>query len=514
MDLKLDKEPVLLTETVYDGQTEQGVELEYILPDYYPDVFKLLKCTLTPRVVSYSVSDNKLYIDGVVYVRVLYLAEGSSEINVIDQRYTYSKTVDLSRTVRDPVVSIFPTVEYCTARAVSGRKLDIRGAVDLKIKVSGSYESELLCGASGMGIEVEQSSISVCEDRLYGGSQYIVREDIETGAGGGITAVLTSECTASVTDTKVISDKVVVKGEARVKALYLIKNSAGESSAEVMEASVPLSRIIDLVGVTDAHSVFADLDIMDLSLEVKQSDGGENRVFGCDMTVDCKVSAYKEEQISLVNDLYSTGYESSFTVRPVRTEGIPRLISQQYPVRSEIEYSEGTIGEIYDASCDVAGISTVSADNDKTRLNIRLLYHIIGRTPEGIPIAVDKSDSFEADTDMAADESFVSIPGASVTGISYGITGDNTAEIRAQINVSGLVSRACVINAIDEITVNEENPKKRDTEYALRLYFAEEGESVWEIAKRYNTSAETIIAENGLESGTSAVTGMILIPIV
>ena len=92
MELKLDKEPVLLTETVFDGQTEQGIEIEHVLPDYCPDVFKLLKCTLTPRVVSYSVSDNKLFIDGVVYVKVLYLSEGSSVINVIDQRYTYSKT--------------------------------------------------------------------------------------------------------------------------------------------------------------------------------------------------------------------------------------------------------------------------------------------------------------------------------------------------------------------------------------------------------------------------------------
>ncbi len=514
MDLKLDKEPVLLTETVYDGQAEQGVEMEYILPDYYPEVFKLLKCALTPRVVSYSVSENKLYIDGVVYVKVLYLSEGSNEINVIDQRYTYSKTADLSRAVREPRVSIVPSVEYCTARAVSGRKLDIRGAVDLKIKVSGLYENELLCGASGMGIEVEQSSISVCEDRLYGGSQYIVREDIETGAGGGISAILSSECTATVTDTKVISDKVVVKGEARVKALYLIKNSAGESSAEVMEASVPLSRIIDLVGVTDAHSVFADLDIMDLSLDVKQSDSGENRAFGCEMTVDYKVCAYKENQISLVNDLYSTGNESSFTIRPVRIEGMPRLISQQYPVRTEIEYTDGSIGEIYDASCDVTGISAVSAESDKTRLNIRLSYHIIGRTADGTPVILDKTDSFEADTDIAGDESFVSLPGGYVTGISYGITGENTAEIRAQINVSGLVSRAAVINAIDEITINEESPKKKDTEYALRLYFAEPGESVWEIAKRYNTSAEKIAAENGLEEGAAAVSGMILIPIV
>ena len=30
-------------EVVFDGQTEQGVELDYLLPDYYPEIFKILK---------------------------------------------------------------------------------------------------------------------------------------------------------------------------------------------------------------------------------------------------------------------------------------------------------------------------------------------------------------------------------------------------------------------------------------------------------------------------------------
>ena len=64
-------------EVVFDGQTEQGVELDYVLPDYYPEIFKILKCTLTPRIISYSASgDSKLTLDGVVYIKVLYLEIG------------------------------------------------------------------------------------------------------------------------------------------------------------------------------------------------------------------------------------------------------------------------------------------------------------------------------------------------------------------------------------------------------------------------------------------------------
>lgn len=514
MELKLDKEPVLLTETVYDGQTEQGIELEHVLPDYCPDVFKLIKSTLTPRIVSYSVSGSKLFIDGVVYVKVLYLGEGSTEINVVDQRFTYSKTVDLTREVRDPVVCIFPSVEYCTARAVSGRRIDIRGAVSLRIKVKGVYESELLCGAEGMGTEVRTDIVTVCDERLCGGSQYIVREDIETGAGGGISAVISSSASAAVTDTKVIADKVVVKGEANIKALYIIKNSSGESSVESMEASVPLSRIVDLNGVTDAHITLSELDVMDLTLEVKQGEDGESRTFGCDMTIDCKVCAYKESQIKLVRDLYSTDYDSSFTVTPVKLESAPRPFSSQYSVRSDIEYSDGSIDEIYDSDCVILGVTSGASESGKTKLNIRLLFRMTGRNSDGVPIACEKNETLDVEIDVPADESFTVLPCTYVSGVSFGITGDNTAELRAQVNVMGTSEHTETVDVINEITINEDKPKQKDTEYALRLYFADEGEKVWDISKHYNTSAAAMIAENDLDGESAEVSGMILIPIV
>ena len=66
MDLTITREPVYVSEVIYDGQAEQGVEFDYILPDYYPDIFKILKCTLKPKIVSYNISGDKLICDGIV----------------------------------------------------------------------------------------------------------------------------------------------------------------------------------------------------------------------------------------------------------------------------------------------------------------------------------------------------------------------------------------------------------------------------------------------------------------
>ena len=61
---------VFMTETLFDGQAEQGVELDHVLPDYYPEIFKILKCCITPRVTSAAASGGKLMLDGCAVIQI------------------------------------------------------------------------------------------------------------------------------------------------------------------------------------------------------------------------------------------------------------------------------------------------------------------------------------------------------------------------------------------------------------------------------------------------------------
>ena len=60
--------------------------------------------------------------------------------------------------------------------------------------------------------------------------------------------------------------------------------------------------------------------------------------------------------------------------------------------------------------------------------------------------------------------------------------------------------------------LNENAEKQKSDDYSLKLYFADENEDVWNIAKRYNTSAAAIESENEVTDGK--VSGLLLIPII
>ena len=60
MEMKTNRAVITAAEPAGSILQEQGVELDYVLPDYYPDVCKLVKCFITPTVLSDAVSGDRL----------------------------------------------------------------------------------------------------------------------------------------------------------------------------------------------------------------------------------------------------------------------------------------------------------------------------------------------------------------------------------------------------------------------------------------------------------------------
>ncbi|MCH5323685.1 MAG: DUF3794 domain-containing protein [Eubacterium sp.] len=514
MDLSISKEPLYLNEVIYDGTAEQGVEFDYILPDYYPDIFKILKCSLKPGIVSYNISGDKLICDGIVYISALYLSENSNNLNCVEHRYTFSKTIDLSKEAEGASATIIPKTDYCTVRAISGRRLDVRGAISCKVKVTNSRMTEIISGAKGNGVQVKNTPVPCGGKKITVKKQFIAREDIEVSeARGTVKSVVSCDTVSSVSDCKVIEDKVILKGEVKLKALYLIEND-GEVSTEIMEADIPLSQIIDAEGITDKHSSYAQFNILSCDLSLKQTGESESRIFTCDISAEASVLANIEQTVYPVTDMYSTDYESEFTTASIRTETNPRYISQTLTLKETAECTQGAPQSVIDARCELNNLTCRGKSSEELVVCGQASYQVLARLESGQPVFIEKVQPFELSVQVSGLNEDSSIdPFLQVASVSYSITSESEIELRVSISMQGVLYQTGSIEVVKEININTEAPKKKNNEYSLKLYFAEENEDVWSIAKQYNTDCEQIRAENDIE-GDTVPAGMLLIPIV
>ena len=137
MDLKINREIIPVTETILDESQEQGVELDYVLPDYNPEIFRIISCELQPTVPEYRLSADRISYELHVEIRILYCGAGSNKLQCVTQKLTYSKSIETGKLPDNPSVTFITKTDYANCRAVSKRRLDVRGAVSVRVRITG-----------------------------------------------------------------------------------------------------------------------------------------------------------------------------------------------------------------------------------------------------------------------------------------------------------------------------------------------------------------------------------------
>lgn len=511
---------VCVDEVVFDGQTEQGVELDYVLPDYCPDIFKVLSCTLDPAIVSYNASaDGRLNIDGVVYIKVLYTAEGSENVQCIDGRYTYSKTVDMNRkNIANPVVSLQMKSDYCSCRAVSPRRIDVRGAVTCRIKASASVEYAL--PDIPEGLQVRTTEINCCGKTLSAEKQLTIREEIDTGAAG-IAFIMQCRAVPKITDLRVIADKAVLKGTVTINALYGVPDAEndeniekwGAADTEKMTADIPISAILDIDGITSAHRTFPEISVMNCEL-LPKSDSG---ILSCELLVECRVRAQLEDTLSIATDVYSTEYDTEFTSNMLKISSEPRTLSQNFTVHSSIATDKGEIRSVWDAASELKN-AVCRPDENGLMLSGQLCIAVYGSNTDGVPFFCEKQEPFEqaiAAENITPDTQVDFC--ANVIDTGFSIKPDGNLEITSTVALDASLHTSRTIEAVDTVIIKEDSPKPKSDEFALRICYpnekGEKGEKTdcWSIAKKYNTTVAAIMEENDISDCDEPIDGGVII---
>ncbi len=510
---ELIKNAVHIDETVFDGQAEQGVELDYVLPDYYPDIFKILCCTLTPGTASYNVSgDCKLDLDGVVYIKVLYLAENSSDVYCVDQRYTYTKTVDMGRggVFTEPMVSLAMKTDYCNCRATSPRRIDVRGAVTCRVKATAC--TEYVLPDIPEGLQVRMREIKCCGETLFAEKQPVVREEIETGASG-IAFIIQSSAVPKVTDLRVIADKAVLKGTVTINALYGVAEPESNSctDTEKMSADIPISAILDIDGITDTHHVFPEITVLNLELIPKPDSG----IISCELLVECRVRAQLEETIGIATDVYSTDYETDFVSGQLKLSAEPRNVSQNVSVRTNLTSDKGEIRSVWDVSAEFKNPVCRPGPDGDLILTGQLCCRAFGKNADGVPFYLEKQEAVEQaiSAPNVTPETTVDF-NVNVSDTGFSIRSDGSLEITAPLDFRAILHNTQPVDAVSSVTVFEDRPKDKSDEFALRICYTNDSSDCWSIAKQCNTTVRAIMEENEIEDCDAPLSGMIIIPTV
>lgn len=511
MDFKVNREIFSTREVIYDGSNEQSVELDYILPDYYPDIFRVLKCQLSPKVVSYNVSGEKLVCELVAYIKILYVSENSNALNCIEQKMTYTKTIDMGKAVELPDVTTETKSDYINCRVVNAKRLDLRGAITIKSKVIGQKKQEVVIDAYGSNIQLKKDMVSYPTKYLSASKTVTLLEDMDMGASKpDVDCVIRSEATITDEEYKIVPSKMIVKGQANVSMLYSCSND-GENSLECMQFEVPFSQIVDVDGLTEDYD--SNIDITVISCEITPKPDSENKSITCEIVLSIKCSSVRYDNMEIITDAYSTKYPCKYEKSDTKIDKKPLSVCEMHSGKVTLQYSEGDIMCVYDCWAKVTQITCrYDSEKEKYLFSGNCNCVVMAKNETGRPVYLETDTPFEHYIDIDAADGGYIIPKATITACSYNLTSTNSVEVKAEIRLCGLVYESSTATMISSIEVDTSEEKQHNSTYALKLYYAQQNEQVWDIAKNYSTSVDAIMDENDLTDGTISIHEMLLIP--
>ncbi len=512
MEYNLNKGEISLNKLVLDTATEQPIDINFTLPDYCPDINKILKCQVKPMIQNRSINSNKLGIEGNIKVRLLYLDEEKQVIRNFSHSVPFNCSLDIKHQGNElinPIIFTKEKIEYINCRAISPRRMNISGAFSIKARVLVKSSQKIVNTIEDENVQqkLEKVSASIVSGETE--KSFIISEILELAQNKTpIENIIRSDVIPILDEVKLIDGKIIIKGEICIKVMY--QSDVENNNIQTMQYSVPMSQILSVDGVNEECLCEAKVNLLSYNMDIATNSDGENSLIECEMHFIAAVIAYEKKSFTLISDAYSTRHDMQLEYGNVYLENVLENSFESATFKEIIEPSNNTITEIIDVWNDILYPMSNSAKSIKGKYNICIL----AKGEDGVPIYIEKLSEFDYTFGSSEIGENVTVdPDMNISNLTYRISGNGSIEVKVEMrfNFSIKVNRS--YKSIVYATADENKEKEIDKDSSLIIYYAKEGESVWDIAMRYGSSPEKIKQENDICTENLSSDKMLLIPV-
>lgn len=496
-------------EIVYETTAEQSLDADISLPDYCPEIQRILKCSVVPNISSVQNNSGRITADANAAIRILYIGE-NGRVAAYEQNYPIQKFVESGKVTSDSAIDVRIKTDYANCRAVNPRRIDIRAMMTFIFKAMNKREESILCSADGAGIQTiseENNVASLCglAERAFSLSEVIeIGEDKPS-----VSQVINVSACAITSEVKIINNKALIKGDCRIKIYYI---SDENSSVESIEHSLPISQIIEAEGLNETGKTCIRLNVSSCETIPKSDSSGNIRLIDFNARISAFTAAFDETPVSLISDAYSTEYKAENTCKNIELLSFNECFDTSFTNKVVLESIGVSVDCVLAVWCSDIKYNFGSKE-DKCNISGTYQANILYKDSDNQTGIIQKPVDFDFYVRMNDKAERINCFGSvQIVSCSCAVTGDSRLELKTELCSSGIILSSCMKKYISDITLVPHNESQKEN-CALTIYFCDKNESLWDIARKYNTTVDAIKNENEISNNVIDRECMLLIPV-
>ena len=502
MELELNRTHLTGYETVLDTTVFQEETLETIVPDACPDILRLVDTQGKILLKSKAASDGRVTLTGTARMTVLYLPDGEMGPCRLEVSIPISISVEDRQIKAGCLVTAVPRVSGADTRTVNPRKIVTRVEIAACVKVFAAGGATLCTGVNAVDGTVEQlveSHQPYCVSAVQE-KQTSFEDDLNIPVGRpAAEELISSRVQLSCQESKIIGNKLIFKGEAAVQLLY---RPAG-GGLDAADFTLPFSQITEVIGVGENGTCSVEMGLTGAEFSL----GGDGRTVSASLSMLAQVIVWEERVVELLADTYST-------CCPVRTE----QTSYDYQLRQAEDIGRQAVREIIETGIQVksvvdtyctVGRTRQSREGKELRLTAELGVTAVCLAEDAGYCAVSRRLEVSCAVDVPEE---CACQFSCQCGNPIATPTADGVEVRFPVEFPYLCLRPASAAVVHDVDIEDASDGEKGRQPSIVLRIMDEGERLWDVAKRYGTTTEDIVRANELESEQPCGGTLLLIP--
>ena len=492
MSVNTTKQALRLSRVIDQRTDTVIVEEDFVVPDIKPDILNAISTSGTVCIYKKELNSGKIKIDGCINTYIIYLADDeNSSIRALNTTLDFSKILDIESAKQDMYLESKVKLKTIECRVLNGRKISIKAIVELEIKIISNEEFEFVNEIDEIkDIQLLNKTLTLNSMLGTGITKVYAKDTMVIDSSDNLEEVMRTDISIINQETKISYNKVLVKADVGVKIMYLTDDGRICTSTQI----IPAMGFIDMADVSEENLCEVNFELKNLI--IKPNNVEEHSIYiEAELEIACNVSQSRE--MNIIQDLYSPSVNIVYKQKQIQAISRREILKDVCSIREKQFITEIGNHKIFDAYIKPSILNT-------RILNGRMMY-------EG---QIELSFFFEVENTRRIDTKNVVIPftfnmdcqdvnstcnidtNIEVVMQDFTVMPDGGIEVKIDLEFKACLSKNEIIQVIEEINIDE---NRSNNTCSLVIYFVKQGDTLWNIAKRFRSTVDSIVQMNNIQ---------------
>ena len=499
-NLDVIKESIQYEQLIKQSSSNIVLKDEYLIPDTHPDVEEILCIESKPIILSKEIIGDKVVIEGKIEYTAMYLSkEDGNSVNSVSYTQKFSNNIDLNSGEHKIICEADSKIEHIEAAIMNERKIAIQGILTLNWELYKEKEVEFVIDIEGNDkVQIQKKIETInkvhANDEIDMTGKSIIRIGMDKPQ---INKLLKCGFLLHKKEVKISDNRIYLGCYCKINILY-----KGDNNEVVcIDDDIYMSKEEEIEGITNEMTSDIFIKLVDDEIMLEEDDLGEVRIINTEIAAKAQIKIASNEKIEIIKDAYSPEElielkQSEYSIGMIQGNKITDTV-----VKDTIQLGEGELRPEQIISTDAVSIIT-DKEVKKDRVEIE------GIIKAGILYKTSDSDKYLANTQgeipfsamieiTGANEGMDVIVKSTIDNIETLIEGSSIS-VKATIALNAKVlyeEKKIFISDVTEI--EGEKPTKNAS---IIIYAVGEGDNLWGLAKKFNTTIDELVKINSIEN--------------